>query len=458
MKGLFKIIKFGFASENNRTAKVTKNIIYTALLKFINILISFWLVRVTYNFLGQEDVFGVWLTILSLLSWINFFDMGLGNSLRNKLAESIAIKDLDKGEIYVSTSYAVMGIFILMLLSAYFAVSPFVNWNKAFNFYLINSNELRNLINLMVFFYSVYFFLSLIKGISLAFQDALLPSLLGVMSNVMFLTVLFILYKFNMSGIIILGATYSVILIFVLVVSSGYLFWAKYKSIRPRLNCIKIAYAPNLFNLGIKFFIIQIAVLIVFATDNMIITQVLGPAYVTPYQIAYKLFSVFIMAANIILTPLWSAYTDAYARGEYDWITKTIKKQLCLMAPLLVGILFMILLSKQVIFLWMGDKIQVPFLLIVLMGIYTIILVWNNIFAYLFNGIGKIKSLIIGSVIVATINIPLSVYCAKYLGVSGVILATIASLSVGALVEPVKYYYVFYSKSKIKFLDKFFCE
>lgn len=456
MRGLFKIIKSGFISGNNRTVKVTKNIIYTALLKFISILVSFYLVRVTYNFLGREDVFGVWLTILSLLSWINFFDMGLGNSLRNKLAEAVALKDLDKGRIYVSTSYAVMGIVVIAVLITYFAVTPFVNWNKVFNLYIINSHEFKSLISLVVFFYFIYFFLSLIKDIALAFQDAILPSLFGVISNVVFLIVLYVLYKFNMSGIIILGTAYSGILTLVLVIASSYLFLTKYKNIRPRIDCIKIIYAPNLFNLGIKFFVIQIAVLIIFTTDNIIITQVLGPAHVAPYQIAYKLFSIFTMAANIILTPFWSAYTDAYAKGEYDWILKIIKKQLYLMIPLIMGVFLAILFSKQIIALWMGNRIQVPFLLIVLMGVYAVILVWNNIFAYLFNGIGKIRSLIIGSVAAAIFNIPLSVYCAKHLGVSGVILGTIISLSIGALVEPAKYYYIFYSKNKIRFLDKLF--
>ncbi|ACV63609.1 polysaccharide biosynthesis protein [Desulfofarcimen acetoxidans DSM 771] len=456
MSGLFITIKNLFYSGDSLSAKVVKNIIYSALLKFISILVSFCLIRVTYDYLRQEDIYGMWLTILSLLSWINFFDIGLGQSLRNRLAEAIALKDTDKGRDYVSTSYVIIGIFVITLLLIYFAITPYINWNKVFNSYVIDSYHLRKLMNLTVFFYLLSFFLSLIKSISFAFQDAVLPSLFGVISNTAFLIILFILYKCNMSGIIILAGVYSGISTAVLAIASIYLFFTKYRDIRPRFKSVKFNYAPDLLSLGIKFFIIQIAALIIFTTDNIVITQVLGPAYVTPYQIAFKLFSIFSMAASIILSPFWSAYTDAYSKGDNRWIIKILKKHMCLMIPLIIGVALTVLFSKQIITIWMGNKIQVPFLLILLIGIYTVMFVWNSIFAYIFNGIGKIRSSLIFSVFAAVINIPISIYLAKQIGVSGVILGNIVSLSFGAVLEPIKFYYIFYSKEKRRILDELF--
>ena len=32
------------------------------------------------------------------------------------------------------------------------------------------------------------------------------------------------------------------------------------------------------------------------------------------------------MAANIILTPFWSAFTDAYIKRDYNWMRGTLEK------------------------------------------------------------------------------------------------------------------------------------
>lgn len=458
MYGLLIIIKNRFLSGNSLSAKVRKNIIYTVFLKFLSILVSFCLVRVTYDFIGQKAIYGVWLTILSLLSWINFFDIGLGYSLRNRLAEAIALEEFNKGKVYVSTAYAVLAIFVLSILIIFFIATHFINWNKVFNIYVIDSATLNYSVNLVVFFYLLSFLFSLVKSISFAFQDAVLPSLFGLIANIIFLVIVFVLYKFNMSGLMALVGAYSGISLTVLVIASAGLFFTKYRDIKPEFKFIKFGYVQDLLNLGIRFFILQISVLIIFSTDNMIITQVLGPEYVTPYQITFKLFSIITMAANIVITPFWSAYTDAYSRGDYGWILNALIKQIYLMIPLVICVGLMILYGKPIIYLWMGSKIEVPTLLVFLMGVYTIILVWNNIFSYLFNGIGKIRISLIISIFCAIINIPLSVYLARHMGVSGVILGTIICLLFGAILGPLRLYYIFYYRTKKNnnFLDNLF--
>ena len=34
--------------------------------------------------------YGIWVTIMSLVNWIGFFDIGIGQGLRNLLAKSLA--------------------------------------------------------------------------------------------------------------------------------------------------------------------------------------------------------------------------------------------------------------------------------------------------------------------------------------------------------------------------------
>lgn len=55
--------------------------------------------------------------------------------------------------------------------------------------------------------------------------------------------------------------------------------------------------------LGLKFFIIQIATVVLYETSNLIIAQLFGPAQVTPYNVAGKYFGIIPMVMGIIMTP-----------------------------------------------------------------------------------------------------------------------------------------------------------
>ena len=56
--------------------------------------------------------YGIWLTLTSIIAWFISLDFGLGNGLRNKLAEALAVNDLKLAKIYTSTTYAYLTIFV----------------------------------------------------------------------------------------------------------------------------------------------------------------------------------------------------------------------------------------------------------------------------------------------------------------------------------------------------------
>lgn len=125
-----KIKQFFVGSE--RTIKAKKNIIASLLVKMLSIIISLLLVPVTLNYLNSYE-YGVWLTLSSILVWINYFDIGLGNGLRNRLTEALAIGDYEKGRIYISTTFAIL----LILMLTIYLLYAFCNILLVGNQYLI---------------------------------------------------------------------------------------------------------------------------------------------------------------------------------------------------------------------------------------------------------------------------------------------------------------------------------
>lgn len=96
------LIKLNYSK---RTNKALFNIASSFVIKGASILLSLLLVPITLDYLNPYE-YGIWLTLSSVLMWINYFDIGLGNGLRNKLSEALAVGDDNLARIYVSTSLA----------------------------------------------------------------------------------------------------------------------------------------------------------------------------------------------------------------------------------------------------------------------------------------------------------------------------------------------------------------
>ena len=106
-----------FTQGNKRTLRAKRNITVSFISKAISIMISFIIVPLTLGYVGRVE-YGIWMTISSIIAWFSFFDIGLGNGLRNKLAEALAKEDTE----------IVVGIFLTSKENSPFSlvVVPFV--------------------------------------------------------------------------------------------------------------------------------------------------------------------------------------------------------------------------------------------------------------------------------------------------------------------------------------------
>ena len=178
--------------------------------------------------------------------------------------------------------------------------------------------------------------------------------------------------------------------------------------------------------LGTQFFIINISVLLMLSTDNIVITQLLGPEEVTVFNVTYKLFTMISMIYILIVTPLWSAYTEAYTKGDFEWIRNTLKATKKTWLILTGFTIFILLISPWFFELWLGDKVSVPFTLSLAMTTYVISYIWLNIYTFLLNGVGKIRLQLYVSLIAGLLYIPLVIYLGKIWGLIGITLVSTA--------------------------------
>jgi len=265
-------------------------------------------------------------------------------------------------------------------------------------------------------------------------QEPAKASLLNLFGSIFSLVIILILVKTTSSNLVYLGSALSITPVIILAASSIWFYKNEYKAYAPAIRFVNFKYVRNLMSLGIKFFIIQIAAVILFQTDNIVITQLFGPEEVTIFNIAFKFFSIFIMSFTIIVTPLWSAFTEAYANDDFGWIKGTLLKMKIIWVFLMVFTITALFMSPTIFKWWVGPNINIPFSLSIAMTVYIIAYGWQTIHVYFLNGIGKIRLQLYLVVVSGLINIPIAIFFGKRIGLAGITLSnTILFIILGIL-------------------------
>ena len=295
---------------HDRSVNIKKNILGLFVIRGLSIAISFILVPLTIHYINPTR-YGIWLTLSSIIGWFGFFDIGFGNGLRNRFAEAITKGEDELARIYISTTYAILSLIITVLLVTFFCINPFINWTKILNAPAGMGRELGLLALIVFTFFCLQFVLQLITTVITANQRPAKASMFNFLGSLVSLLIIFILTKTTSGNLIYLGLALGSTPVLVLIASTSWFYTHEYKKYAPSLKYVKFNYARNLMSLGIKFFFIQIASIVLYQTDNIIIAQLFGPAEVTPYNIVYKYFGVVTMVLSIVMMPLWSAFTEA---------------------------------------------------------------------------------------------------------------------------------------------------
>ncbi len=422
---ILNYIKDYFSKGKSRSVEAKKNILFSIILKGIGMLFSFVSIPILLDLFSVEN-YGVWLTVSSIVTWFNFLDFGLANGFRNKFAEAIGLKNIKLAREYVSTIYFVLPAISILFLLVFIISSSFVNWNSVFNTKTISNETLEYLTIIIMSSFAAKFCIQPIGQILLADQKPALYNSFFLIANIISLGLSAIYgYGFGGRNILVLGSLLAYSQVIVLIIATLVLFRKKYNKYLPNIKMIKIDHLKPLFGLGINFFFIQISMVVIMYSTNFLIAQYSSPAEVSKYNIAQKLFSIGTMVFAIILTPMWSAITDAYINNDFEWIKKVMYKFRIIALYSSLVTLLLLVFSKFIFAIWLRKQIEIPFSYCLVEAIKTIVYMFFSPFASFLNGVSKIR-LNVYLVIFQTIcYIPLTYFLASYMhyGVVGIILA-----------------------------------
>lgn len=411
-----------FTKGNERSVAVKKNIAASLVLKCVSILVSLQVVPLTIGYVNPTK-YGIWLTLSSIIAWLSYFDLGFAHGFRNRFAEAKAKGDVKLAKEYVSTTYVVLLLLFSGILLITLMVNRYLNWSSILNIDAIYNEELHVVFGLLACFFCLNIVASVFTTMLTADQKPALASLIQTGGQVLAFGCIYVLTKTTQGSLSALAFAFSGVPCVLLVVVSLFMFIGKkYKAVAPSLQSIRFSLTKKILGLGGQFFVIMVSMLFIFQFINIILSRVEGPEAVTQYNIAYKYFNVLHMMFVIILTPFWSAFTDAYVKKDYVWMRGVVRKLERLWLLCVPVLVMMVLCSDFLYQWWIGDSISIPFPLSVCMAVYVLFQTGGNMYMYLINGTSKVRLQLLIYLSFASIALPLMNFCCKRYGVEGVLI------------------------------------
>ncbi|WP_133965447.1 lipopolysaccharide biosynthesis protein [Eubacterium limosum] len=413
------------------------NSVLSVIYKFVGMGCSLISAPLLLQCLGDEK-YGVWVSLLSIISWIYYFDLGIGNGLRNRLTTSIAMNDIETSKKYLCISYILLSTISIVMFTVVYVFISRLDFGQALNIHL-NDESINRILIVAVLLACLNFVVSLVNNVLYALQKSSAVGFFNIIGQILFIMGLVIYKLFNIKVLLLFAIAEGGAQLLKNLIESIYVY-GKNPILRFSLKDLDFKYANGILSFGLQMFIVQIAALILNSTDNLIIIKYFGATAVTPYSMCYKYFNIINTVFVAIVTPLLSAYTAAYAKKDIKWIKTTLKKSLALYGIFFIGIIVAAFIFKPFASIWLHKQLDYPNGLILLTAIYFALLIFMHIFSTFLTGLGMIKETTIANVIQAIINIPVSIILSTKcgFGINGVILGSIASMLVVLIVAPIK--------------------
>lgn len=411
-----------------RTQRLIQGTFFSVISKLVVFLGGALSIPLTIRYLGKES-FGIWTVISTILSMLLVMDLGVANSLTNFVSEAFARDDKEHASRFATTALLLMICLAGLLGVVGWLIWPHVNWPELFH--LSPDSPNKDVAGRAVAASFVVFLIGLPANLAPrilgGYQEVRLASMfqcVGAVGNVFSIVVLIYLH----AGLVALSVASASALVGANLLCLAWI-WTIHK---PWLRPMRIHLSPQAARMmvqsGSEFFILQLAALIVFNSDNLIVTHYLGPSEVASYSIAWKLVSYGTLAQTLLAPALWPAYSEAFARNDLAWVRKIFFRTMWMtMGTALVCAIIFAIAGRWIIGVWASHAAVPSESLLILMCIWTVISTFMNNTSTVLVAKGETRLQAWASILAAVVNLGLSVHWVHRIGSIGVILGTIVS-------------------------------
>lgn len=316
-------------------------------------------------------------------------------------------------------------IFVPLGVLGYFLV-PYISWCELLNVSVQYEGEIIKTMQILDVLICTQMFTNVLVSVLAAHQRVAFSQSFLVIGNFIALVSIFVCTKCVSPSLTILAVIIAGAPILVTLIASIILYLTKYRAIAPTFSAIRPEYLKDILSLGVKFFIINVQAVIVYQSTNVLISHVSSPEEVTSYNIAYQYLSLAILLFSNITMSLWPAYTDAYAKGDIEWMQHTRRKMYKILALCIAVCAIFVMFSAPFYHIWIGNRANVSFFMTLCVALYICAYCYMNLNGTFIIGIGKVYVETITVIVGAIVYIPLALWLSHWFHQYGILFALIA--------------------------------
>jgi O-antigen/teichoic acid export membrane protein len=353
------------------------------------------------------------------------FDFGLTAGVERFLAGTRDDSQEAKNRIQkiISTSfivYAIMGLIVVVVGSIF---APFVA--EIFEIPDGFSESVHTIIVALSFLVGFQFLLRAVSGIFFAHQKQFLSNSLSFalnISNILF-TVFFVYLGYELWSFV-----FAQVLVFIFnTILTLYFFNKNYGYVRFSTKDFELGLLKEMFSYGFYLFIIGVAVQIVFQTDRIIIGSIVSLSAVSVYALTSKLPEMTSQLIWKITDNSFPGMVELSKGSEINPFRQVHDKLMGLTLSLSTTAFWIIvIMTAPFINLWIGkDFFAGQDFVFLISYLYLIQLTFIHVSSMCLNGAGIAKQLSLMSILEAALNLAISIFLAKKMGLKGVLIGTI---------------------------------
>jgi O-antigen/teichoic acid export membrane protein len=404
-----------------RAGLTTLSSMFSRALALAVILVS---MRVALPYLGEAR-FGVWATISSLTAILMIFDFGIGNSMISRVAALAALSEWARLRKLIISGLSVLSLIGLLLGTALVMVAAYapLSWlYKGAAPVLIE--EARGTLMLFGMLFGLSIPLQAVHRIYAGPQEGYISSCAMGFMGILSLLALPLMPRLHAGIASLLLATYG------LQVGSGVILLValhrRFKLALPRFADFSESNVRDLVASGGLFFVLQVTGVIGWDMDAVLLSALIGPASAATYSVVQRMFMLVTGPLSMMNAPLWGGYADAYARGDFRYIRKTLQRSLLLTFLFAtLGVAALLVLRAPVSHLLTNGVLRPPGSFVVLFGVWTVVAAVSDALAMYLNGLHVLKPQIVAAVCFLTIALILKLNLVTHYGLNGIIAATL---------------------------------
>ena len=397
----------------------------------------------------SPDLFGVWMMLSSLLAFMSFADLGVGNGVLNQITKAQANNDLQLLRRTLVSGYTITGAAGVTLFLAWLCWYKFSSEPTALAGPIKFEDRAEVLRALFVFaiIIAVNIPASLVSRVQLGAQQGYLNGLNQLTSAL--LTSILVPLCLHLGGSVaeLVMATIGVQ---VFVNTLNTVVWLNHQGMFRNCDWVRsldIATMGLLLRTGSMFFILQLAAVFSFQSDAIVITQTLGQSAYGDFAVVQKLFlfaSIFLSSAML---GLWPAFGDAIASQNMDWARKAlVRSAIAAACASIVVVGALVIAMPWLMEHWMSNSVTPVFGLVTVLAVWTIIETVANVFAAFLNGTNILRPQLLLAICMALVAFGLKWVLTPLLGATGAVLSTILAycmISIPGLIYILKTAYIF---------------